>query len=605
MNRLSSSALFALVLLPCLLLTDTEASGEKSKPHGAPERILVKFKKESGIRLQESLRLSTESEFGLQELKRFNLIDVHLYRTLEDIDKTIASLKESPFVEYVEPDNLRYARDTFPNDPSFESQWSLYNTGQSGGAVDADIDAPEAWDLTTGSPQVVVAVIDSGIDYNHEDLRMNMWENPGEIAGNGLDDDENGYVDDVFGINAITGRGDPLDDDGHGTHVAGIIAAAGDNGIGVSGVCWTCKMMALKFLPINGSGTVSDEIECIQYAVDHGARIINGSFGDYSFSQAEKDAIDAAGQRGVLCVFAAGNEGRNNDVESHFPSSHESENIIAVGLSDRDDELVSWSDFGLSSVDVAAPGLQILSAGLNNGYRQDNGASVATPHVTGIAALLKAYEPDITWQEIKSRMIGGVDAQNSMDGLLLTGGRVNAYRSLLPGENRILILQSESGGTTNPSPGTYTYSKDTEIIIWALPDIVFEFDSWSGSVDQSLQSNNPLTLKMDTNRALVANFRNVMYAPLQFSGRREENRSLSQKEFINVLTWQSHPLNVGIVSYRLYEILGEDWRPLSAVVSTSFEYRHRGVKQGQTYSYALVAVNNDGREGPPAFLILR
>ena len=184
--------LFALILLSSLLLTDREASGEKSKLHWAPERILVKFKKESGIKLQESVRISIESEFGLQELKRFNLIDVHLYRTLADKDETIASLKESPFVEYVEPDNLRYARDSFPNDPSFDGQWSLHNTGQSGGTVDADIDASEAWDLTTGSPLVIVAVIDSGIDYNHEDLRANMWENPGEIAGNGLDDDGNG-----------------------------------------------------------------------------------------------------------------------------------------------------------------------------------------------------------------------------------------------------------------------------------------------------------------------------------------------------------------------------------------------------------------------------
>jgi hypothetical protein len=598
-------ALFALFLLSSFLLTGSEALGEKSKLHWAPERILVKFKKRSGIKLQESERMSIESEFGLQELKRFNFIDVHLYSTPAGKDETIAALKESPFVEYVEPDNLRYARDSFPDDPSFDGQWSLHNTGQGGGTVDADIDAPEAWDMTTGSPLVVVAVIDSGIDYNHEDLRTNMWENPGEIAANGLDDDENGYVDDVFGINAITGGGDPLDDDGHGTHVGGIIAAAGNNGIGVSGVCWTCKMMALKFLPSNGSGTVSDEIECIQYAIENGARIINGSFGDYSFSQAEKDAIDAAGQKGILCVFAVGNEGRNNDVESHFPSSHESENIIAVGISDRDDELVSWSDYGLSSVDVAAPGLQILSTGLNNGYRIDNGASVAAPHVTGIAALLKAYEPDITWLEIKSRLIGGVDAQSSMGGFLLTGGRVNAYRSLLSGENRILILQSENGGTTSPSPGTYTYSKDTEITIWALPEFGFEFDSWSGSLALSLQLNNPLTINMDTSRALVANFRNAIYAPLQLSGRQEENRSLSQKEFINVLTWQPHPFNVDIVSYRLYEILGENWRPLSTIVSTSFEYWHRGVKEAQVYSYALVAVNTDGREGPPAFLTLQ
>jgi subtilisin family serine protease len=586
------------------LFSDRETAGDEKNLLSVPDQILVKFKKKSGFVLQESVRLAIESQFNLKKMKRYGLFDIFLYRTLENRDDTLAALKESPHIEYAEPDHLRFARDIFPDDPGFSSQWGLFNTGQSGGTVDADIDAEEAWQLTTGSSQVIVAVIDSGIDYTHEDLRDNLWENPGEIAGNGLDDDGNGYVDDRYGIDAVSNSGNPFDDDGHGTHVAGIIAAVGNNGIGVTGVCWACRIMALKFLPKNGSGSVSDVIECIQYAITHGAHIINGSFGAYTPSQAEKEAIDAAGQMGILCVFAAGNEGKDNDAEPHFPSSLESENIVAVGISDQNDRLVTWSDYGLNSVDVAAPGLQIFSTALDDSYIFGNGTSSATPHVTGIAALLKAYEPEITSQEIRSRLFGGVDARSSMCGFLLTGGRVNAYRSLMPGANRILILQSKSEGTTIPAPGTYSYPKGTEIILWALPNNSYEFDRWTGNLPLNQNSDNPLALKMDKSRAIVANYKRIIHAPLLFSGRREENRSLSQKEFINVLTWQPHPLNVNIASYRIYEVLGQKWQILSSVDATSFEYWHRGINGDVSYSYALVAVNVEGRMGSPAFLTL-
>jgi len=604
-KKTRSIPFFVFFLLSCFLLTEGDVSGEKKHLPPASERILIKFKKPGGNRLRDSTRMSLESEFGLQRLKRFDLIDVHLYRTLGDRNQTIVSLRQSGSVEYVEPDYPRYATQTIPNDPRFGTQWGLKNSGQEGGTVDADIDGPEAWVLTTGSPSVVVAVIDSGIEYNHEDLRPNMWVNPGEIAGNGFDDDGNGYVDDIFGIDAITGSGDPLDDDGHGTHVAGIIAAVGNNGIGVSGVCWTCRIMALKFLPSDGSGSISDEIECIQYAVNHGAQIINGSFGDYSFSQAEKEAIDAAGKKGVLFIFAAGNQGNDNDVQPHFPSSLESENIVAVGISDRNDELASFSDFGLNSVDLAAPGLQILSTGLNNSYRLENGTSVATPHVTGIAALLKAYDPDMSWLEIEGRLIGGVDVHGSMAGTLLTGGRVNAFNALTQGQDRILHLQTEKGGTTSPGPGRYSYPAGEEIALSALPDPGYEFDGWGGSVDPNLRLNNPLSFKLDVSRVIVANFKSVIYPPLLFSGKRQENRSLSQKETINILTWHPNPLNVEIVNYKLYQIRGGSWSFLASIVSTSFEYVHRNVREDQVYFYALVAVNRDGQEGLPAFLTVQ
>jgi hypothetical protein len=362
--------------------------------------------------------------------------------------------------------------------------------------------------------------------------------------------------------------------------------------------------MALRFLPKVGGGTISDEIECIQYAVDKGAHIINASFGEYYFSQAEKEAVDAAGNLGILIVCATGNEGRDNDVEPHYPSAYESDNIIAVGISDRNDELPGWSDYGLNSVDLAAPGAQILTTTINNEYTTVSGASFASPHVAGIAALLKSYFPGISRQEVKGNILGSVEARSTMEGKLLAGGRVNAYRSLTPGDYRILILQVNSNGTTSPSPGTYSYPRDGEATVQALPHSYHEFDRWQGSIPQSLSARNPLTLRMDISRAIVANFRRIIFPPLLFSGRRQENRSLAQKEIINVLSWQPNPLNVDIVSYRIYKVVGTSQALLAVVDASVYEYWHRGVEEDLAYSYILVAVGSDAREGRPAFLIL-
>jgi len=264
-----------------------------------------------------------------------------------------------PEVEYAEPNHVRTLA-ALPGDARFGQLWGLHNTGQTGGAAGADIKAPAAWGITTGSQEVVVAVLDTGVDYMHPDLAANMWVNPGEVAGNGIDDDGNGYVDDIHGGNTLTGSGDPLDDNGHGTHVAGSIGAVGDNGIGVTGVNWDVSIMAVKMLGANGSGSTASAIAAFQYAAANGADIISNSWGGmYAPSQAEYDAIAAID---ALFVFAAGNEGRDNDgIAPFYPASYDLPNIISVGASDHTDARAGFSNYGAATVDVFAPGANILS----------------------------------------------------------------------------------------------------------------------------------------------------------------------------------------------------------------------------------------------------
>jgi subtilisin family serine protease len=281
------------------------------------------------------------------------------------VEEALEIYRSDPDVEYVEPNYLRYATAT-PDDTFFTNLWGLHNSGQNvngtAGTADADIDAPEAWDTTTGSSSVVVAVIDSGVDYNHPDLAANIWTNPAEFPGNGLDDDGNGLVDDVQGWDFVDNDNNPIDADDHGTHVAGTIAAVGNNGTGITGVSWSAQIMPLRFLDAFGSGSVAAAIEAIDYAIDKGAKIINASYGSYTFSTAERDAIARARNGGILFVAAAGNDNWNNDsATKHYPSSYNLANIIAVAATDQSDFRASFSNYGVTSVDVAAPGTSIFS----------------------------------------------------------------------------------------------------------------------------------------------------------------------------------------------------------------------------------------------------
>ena len=364
----------------------------------------------------------------------------HFYHIIPAIacslpQKAIDALEKNPVIAYIEMDHKVYI-DKTPNDPRLSELWGLDNTGQTGGTSDADIDALEAWDIQTGNSNVVIAVIDTGVDHNHEDLSANMWTNPGETAGNGIDDDGNGYVDDVYGWDFYNNDNDPMDDHRHGTHCAGTIAAVGNNGVGVVGVNWAAKIMALKFLSAGGSGWTSDAVAAVEYTTkmkqDFGIPIIamSNSWGGGGFSESLNDAIKAADTAGILFVAAAGNDGTDNDVSPHYPSSYDVPNVIAVAATDHNDDLAYFSNYGATSVDLAAPGVNILSTVLNDGYNSYSGTSMATPHVSGVAGLIKAQFPALTSDGVKSRLLGTVDPIPSLYGITVTGGRVNAFNAL-------------------------------------------------------------------------------------------------------------------------------------------------------------------------------
>lgn len=358
------------------------------------------------------------------------IIDCRLDRSLEDL---IALYEASGLYEIVEPDNLIYAS-VVPNDPRYSigSLWHLSNTGQSGGLADADIDAPEAWGLNTGTPSVVIAVIDSGVRYTHQDLEANMWVNPDEIADNGIDDDLNGYVDDVYGIDAVLETGDPNDVNGHGTHVSGIIAAEGNNALGVVGVTWCSQIMALRFMDAEGSGSTSDAIECIDYALDKKARVINASWGSSETSRSLERAMRQVEAAGVVFVAAAGNDSRDIDSEPQYPASYTLSNIITVAASTRNDELSSYSNYGAECVLLAAPGDSIVSTWFSSdtSYASSSGTSMAAPVVAGIVAHLCYLMPSADASTIVALIAGSVDPLSAFSVVTSTGGRANLYQAL-------------------------------------------------------------------------------------------------------------------------------------------------------------------------------
>lgn len=372
----------------------------------------------------------------------------------------------SDLLAYAEPDFIvhHHQPPVFPDDPSFAQQWHLHNTGQSGGLPDADIDAPEAWAVTTGSAAVVVGVIDTGLDLTHPDLLANLWINPGESGdgkeSDGIDNDGNGYIDDVYGWNFVTQTAVPQDDHGHGTHTGGTVGAVGGNGVGVSGVCQTVRLMGLKFLSATGSGTTSDAIEAIRYATQMGAALTSNSWGGAGFSQALLDAIEEADAAGVGFVAAAGNSGINTDLYPEYPGSFQVPNVISVAATDSSDTLVWFSNYGQTTAHLAAAGLQTLSTGLGGSYVLNSGTSMAAPQVAGAAALLKAANPELSFAQIKAMLLDQVDPKPSLHNKTVTGGRLNVANAMVPATQPYVVVAEqviEDVGTGNndriPSPG--------------------------------------------------------------------------------------------------------------------------------------------------------
>jgi subtilisin family serine protease len=390
------------------------------------------------------------------------------------VDAALAALRASPWVAYAEPDyTVRIA--ATPNDPQFTSLWGLHNTGQTGGTADADIDAPEAWDLTTGSGSTIVAVIDTGVDYRHPDLAGNIWVNAGEIPGDQVDNDGNGFVDDVHGYDFINEDSEPLDDHGHGTHVAGTIGATGNNGAGVTGINWDVQIMALKFLGANGSGSTSDAIRALNYAVQMGAQISNNSYGDSQFSQAFRDALEDARQANHIFVAAAGNNGSNNDASPFYPAAYNAANLISVAATDHNDRLASFSNYGLTTVDLAAPGVNILSTTPNSSYGNNSGTSMAAPHVAGVVGLVRSLHPSWSYPQVIDQVLHSVDFIPALASRTVTGGRLNAARAVgVPDTDGPRVFAVDpTGATSGPvSSMRVTFNESIDPTSMTVADVV-------------------------------------------------------------------------------------------------------------------------------------
>jgi len=421
--------------------------GRARVPKYAPNQVLVRFR--AGT--PKSWMMSAHTVVRAEVVRSFRLVNnlqlVRLPKELR-VEEAIERYRRDPNVLYAEPNYTVYVL-AEPNDPRFQdgSLWGLHNTGQLGGVSDADIDAAEAWELSTGSRDVVVAVIDTGIQYTHPDLAANMLQLEADCA-DGVDNDGNGRIDDCFGFDFADLEcfdfecedrepdSDPMDDHGHGTHVAGTIGAVGNNGAGVVGVNWQVGLLACKFLNSFGGGSIEGAIACLDYLADlkqnQGVNLVatNNSWGGDGFSQSLLDAIDVHRQLGILFIAAAGNSATNNDQIPHYPSSYFLPNIIAVAATDRNDARSSFSSFGRFSVHLGAPGSSILSTTPSNNYQSFSGTSMATPHVTGVAALLKAEDPSRDWKAIKNLLLAGGDDKPSMDGVTVTGKRLNAHGAM-------------------------------------------------------------------------------------------------------------------------------------------------------------------------------
>jgi subtilisin family serine protease/subtilisin-like proprotein convertase family protein len=341
------------------------------------------------------------------------------------VSQAVAIYQQSPLVHFAQPD-YALSLAAIPNDPQFASMWNLNNAS----LQTADINAPQAWDIRTSARGIIVAVIDTGIDYTHPDLAANMWRNPGEIPGNGIDDDGNGFIDDVYGWDFANNDNNPMDDQGHGTHVAGTIGAVGNNGIGVTGVAWEVQLMAVKFLNSRGQGSTSAAIKSINYAVAHGAKILNNSWGGGGFDQLLSNTIDAARANGVIFVAAAGNNTRNNDVTPTYPANYPQDNIVAVAATDNANRLATYSNYGLTSVDIAAPGTNILSTRPGNSYGVLSGTSMATPHVSGALALVWAEHPEWNYRQVINQVLTTGAPLASLAGKTVTGRRLDLAAAL-------------------------------------------------------------------------------------------------------------------------------------------------------------------------------
>ncbi len=395
MSGLHPRRLVPVLLAACVLWAGGANGATDLDDHPyVPSEVILKFKSEAA-KSQKAALLTELEATTLRNFHHHGLTQLHL-ATLS-VAEAIHRYSGHPLVEYIEP-NYIVTLDLFPDDPDFSLQWGLYNTGQTGGAAGSDIDALEAWDLTTDAEEVVVAIVDSGVDYNHEDLADNIYINPGEIPGNSNDDDGNGFIDDVNGWNFFIDNNNPRDVFGHGTSIAGIIGAVGNNTLGVTGIAWNVKILPVKWTS-GASGSLSDALAATEYATMMGVDIMNHSWGDHFvfLPEAMLDVFTDANDAGILLVCAAGNDASNIDRDPHYPAGFDLPNIVSVAASKANDSRAGFSNYGPLSVDLAAPGEDIHSTllddlyglfGVGGPYIPGTGTSFAAPFAAGALALM-------------------------------------------------------------------------------------------------------------------------------------------------------------------------------------------------------------------------
>jgi subtilisin family serine protease len=441
---------------PSVASSPSEQSNAKALPAGSyvPGQLLVRF----AAGTTPAAAAAVNAKIGSTTEKSFsdlvpNLQLVRLSPSTS-VSSALVSYAQQADVMYAQPNWVSHIEEAktqsitkIPNDPQYPQQWDW-----------PKIDAPAAWGKTTGSPKIVVMDVDTGMDYNHEDLKANAWQNTAECKGKkDKDDDKNGYVDDCHGIDTFNGDSDPMDDNSHGTHTAGTIGAVGDNKIGVTGLNWDVQVMPCKSHDSGGSGTVASIIECFGYAkmekVEFGYDIVstNNSYGSCpeacDFSPATYDAIAALIKPGVIMSFSAGNAARDNDVRGQYPANYDLPNIISVAATDANDGLAGFSQYGLRSVDVGAPGVSVLSTFPDDTYGSISGTSMASPHVAGLAALLHAYDSKLSWSSIRNLIVAGGDKVASVQGKTVSGRRINAAGSMNCSGQKVVGLLSPVANT--------------------------------------------------------------------------------------------------------------------------------------------------------------
>jgi subtilisin family serine protease len=412
-----------------------------------PGEVVVKFRDGASSRAGFVKVLSTiRSRLGAESVQTLQPLEtdpsVAVVKMQDDglTASALHVLEGEPAVVYSEPNYIYHistvtadAAHGVPNDANFAKQWNMYNGGQKDaagktGVPGIDLNILPLWQQgIVGKKDVVVAIIDTGIQWDHPDLKNNIYTNPGEIANNRKDDDDNGYIDDIHGWNFSKNGANSNDDNGHGTHCAGVIGAAGNNKIGVSGVNWKVSLMPVKFLSKNGSGSMTDAVNAINYARKMKVNIMSNSWGGGGFSQTVYDAVKAASDAGILFVAAAGNDGKDNDGRSpSYPASFDLPNVVSVAAIDNNERLAKFSNYGATRVHVAAPGVNIFSTYKKSGYKSLSGTSMAAPHVAGIAALMLSESPNLTAEEVKSRLIKTSAPSANLSGKVASQGRVDA-----------------------------------------------------------------------------------------------------------------------------------------------------------------------------------